>query len=198
MPRRKQETLSTSRIEREREKSECTLKGRKGKKRCATLFGSFGCQYRKLEIRSRRGVPVRSQRVRVPSTWTRAPPSAPTIARGRAPKTLRDRTVTVGALAAHKSNNIDHVFTLPSLRSHHYYVTAQRYIQRRVHVCARVRAGRCRSVVAVGTISGKIRGKYTIYRVTCARLCVCLREQPRAPSGAIYRRAAAAANATPN
>lgn len=51
-------------------------------------------------------------------------------------KTLRDRTVTVGVLAAHKSNNIDHVFTLPSLRSHRYYVTAQRYIQKeRVYVC---------------------------------------------------------------
>lgn len=53
----------------------------------------------------------------------------------QAPKTLRDRTVTVDALAAHKSNNIDHVFTLPSLCSHHYYVTARRYIQReRVYV----------------------------------------------------------------
>lgn len=76
----------------------------------------------------------------------------------RVPKTLRDRTVTVGALAAHKSNNIDHVFTLPSLRSHHYYVTAQRYIQRRVCTCAHVRTRACRPVVAVGTISGKFAG----------------------------------------
>jgi len=52
------------------------------------------------------------------------------------PKTLRDRTVTVDALAAHKSNNIDHVFTLPSLRSHHYYITARRHIQRE-HVYVR-------------------------------------------------------------
>lgn len=121
------------------------IKRREGKKGYVTLPGSFGCQYRKLEIRSRQRVPVPlSRRVSVcPATLTRPFPRQPHDYRSwmQAPKTLRDRTVTVDALAAHKSNNIDHVFTLPSLRSHHYYVTGRRYIQReRVYVCTYRRA----------------------------------------------------------
>jgi len=43
---------------------------------------------------------------------------------------------------------------------------------------------RCaRSVVALGTISGKIRGGCTIYRLTCVRSCACLRARQRARSG---------------
>lgn len=107
------------------------------------------------------------------------PPSTPNYRSWmQAPKTLRDRTVTVDALAAHKSNNIDHVFTLPSLRNYYYYVTARQYIQWehiRVHRCTPM----CKLVVTVrGTISGKIRGKCTIYRVTYAHLYVRVRTSP--------------------
>lgn len=109
-------------------------------------------------------------------------------------KTLRDRTVTVGALA-HKSNNIDHVFTLPSLRGHRYCVTAQRYIAKEcVYVCMYVRIAVHACPVMVRTISGKIRGKCAIYRVTCAFPRVC----ETSISRTIYRGATAASAAVPN
>jgi len=59
--------------------------------------------------------------------------------------------------------------------------------------CARTDVQACRD--GRGTISGKIRGKCTIYRVTYAHLYVHVRQ---ARSVAIYRRAATAATVAAN
>lgn len=69
------------------------IKRREGKKGYATLLGSFGCQYRKLEIRSRLRVQLRSLTLYLslslaaplvyPATLTRSYPRQPlTIVRG--------------------------------------------------------------------------------------------------------------------